>query len=94
MELSAIVSDIKTTHFAVEGMCNECVLHHPCNEYRLADDWMRMRSDLTRAFRNRTGAELYALRKYACAMCSKKETGLICVDCIEEAGEDTSDDTI
>ena len=93
MELTAVATSIKTEHVGVEGRCNCCTEAWPCPDYRLADDWYRQRTDLHRAFRNRTGKELFELRKYACAMCSKKDTGLICVDCIAEAeGEEVNDD--
>lgn len=89
MELTTHAVDTIELHHDVEGRCNECTEMHPCLEWRLAEDWMRMRHDLTRAFRNRTGRELFELRKYACAMCSKKDTGLVCAECIAEAEEET-----
>lgn len=87
MELAAYTKHIKEIHTGVEGRCNECTESYPCLEWRLAEDWQRQRSDLTRAFRNRTGRELFELRKYACAMCSKKDTGLVCAECIAETEE-------
>ena len=92
MELNVVASQLKGLHAGIEGRCNECTESWPCAEYRLADDWERQRSDLHRAFRNRTGKELFELRKYACTMCSGKDTGLVCADCIAEAGDEENDD--
>ncbi len=88
MQLLEYAAQVRDLHVDVEGRCNECTEMHPCFEWRLAEDWQRMRHDLTRAFRNRTGRELFELRKFACAMCSKKETGLVCMDCIAEATDE------
>ena len=92
MELAPYAVTVKTLHHDVDGRCNECTEMHPCLEWRLAEDWQRMRLDLTRAFRNRTGRELFELRKFACAMCSKKDTGLVCAECIAEAEDETPTD--
>ena len=92
MELTTHAANTVTLHHDVEGRCNECTEMHPCLEWRLAEDWMRMRHDLTRAFRNRTARELFELRKYACAMCSKKETGLVCAECLVEASDEGVED--
>ena len=85
-DLAAIATEVLSTHHKSE-IVDKCVCGEsfPCDNNRIASDWQRQRDDLTRAFRNRTGNELFTLRKYACAMCSKKDTGLICVDCIAEA---------
>ncbi len=88
MELTAHARNTIALHIDVDGRCNECTEMYPCPEWRMAEDWMRMRYDLTRAFRNRTGRELFELRKYACSMCSKKETGLVCAECIAEAEDE------
>jgi hypothetical protein len=92
MDLAVVVTQLKGLHAGVEGRCNECTESWPCPEYRIADDWERQRADLTRAFRNRTGRELFELRKYACTMCSTKDTGLVCVDCIAEAEGEGEED--
>lgn len=92
MELAEHAADVVVIHYGVDGRCNECTEMYPCLEWRLAEDWMRQRSDLSRAFRNRTGREIFELRKYACAMCSKKDTGLVCAECIAEAEDETTTD--
>ena len=58
--------------------------------YRIASDWLRQHQDLCRAWKNRTGKEVFLVRKFACAICSEKDTGLICVECIADVqrGED------
>jgi len=53
--------------------------------YRLAEDWLRQHNDLCRAWRNRTGSEIFSVRKFACAVCSEKDTGLVCGECIATA---------
>jgi hypothetical protein len=85
-DLAAVVTEVFKAHHKSE-IVDKCICGDafPCNISRLALDWQRQRADLTRSFRNRTGQELFTLRKYACAMCSEKDTGLICVDCIAEA---------
>ena len=71
--------------------CMDCGdLKWPCPQYRIASDWLRQHQDLCRAWKNRTGKEVFLVRKFACAVCSEKDTGLICVECIADAqrGED------
>jgi hypothetical protein len=51
---------------------------------RIASDWMRQHKDLCNAWKNRTGKEVFLVRKFACAICSEKDTGLICVECIAD----------
>jgi hypothetical protein len=53
--------------------------------YRIASDWLRQHQDLCHAWKNRTGKEVFLVRKFACAICSEKDTGLICVECIADA---------
>ena len=53
--------------------------------YRIASDWLRQHQDLCRAWKNRTGKEVFLVRKFACTLCSEKDTGLICVECIADA---------
>lgn len=53
--------------------------------YRIASDWLRQHKDLCRAWKNRSGKEVFLVRKFACAICSEKDTGLLCVECIAEA---------
>ncbi len=60
----------------------------PCIEYRIASDWQRQHQDLCKAWRNRTGKEVFLVRKFACTICSEKDTGLICVECIANAKHD------
>lgn len=93
MELATYAAQVIEAHIDVDGRCNECTMMYPCPEWRLAEDWQRQRADLARAFKNRTGRELFELRKYACAMCSKKDTGLVCAECVAEAEEETDGST-
>jgi hypothetical protein len=83
-ELAVLVAQVFAKHVATDGMCDECTHQWPCPEYRIADDWKRIRSDIIRGWKNRTGAELNSVRKYLCAGCCTKDTGLLCEACIEE----------
>ena len=83
-DLSVLVEQVFTKHVAIDGMCDECTHHWPCPEYRIADDWKRMRSDLVRAWKNRTASELRLVSKLICAGCSTRDTGMLCAKCIEE----------
>ena len=66
--------------------CYDCgALEWPCPPYRIANDWLRQHNDLCKAWRNRTGKEIFVVRKFACAVCSEKDTGLVCVECIADA---------
>jgi len=64
------------------------VLDNPDNKdtdiARIASDWLRQHQDLCRAWKNRTGKEVFLVRKFACTICSEKDTGLICVECIAD----------
>ena len=91
-DLFAIAAQVFKVHVAVDGRCDECTHLWPCPEYRLADDWKRMRSDLIRAWKNRSGAELASVSKFICAGCSTKDTGMLCVDCIAETVEGINDE--
>ena len=93
-DLSSVVDQVFKAHVAIDGMCDECTHRWPCPEYRLAEDWVRMRNDLIRAWKNRTGAELAAVSKYICAGCSTKDTGMLCVSCIEETVKGVEDATV
>ena len=90
-DLSVLVEQVFTAHVAIDGMCDECTHHWPCPEYRLAEDWKRMRKDLVRAWKNRSGVELQLVSKFICAGCSTKDTGMLCVKCIEETIEGAKD---
>ncbi len=67
--------------------CPECEEAWPCAPYRVANDWLRQHNDLCKAWRNRTGKEIFVVRKFACAVCSEKDSGLICVECIADASQ-------
>jgi hypothetical protein len=69
-----------------EGQCDQCDPKGKelCPSYRVANDWLRQHNDLCLAWRNRTGKEIFVVRKFACAICSEKDTGLICVECIAD----------
>ena len=86
-DLSVLVEQVFTAHVAIDGMCDECTHHWPCPEYRLADDWKRMRTDLIRAWKNRTAAELKLVSKLICAGCSTNDTGMLCEKCCNEMVE-------
>jgi hypothetical protein len=58
--------------------------------FRIASDWKRQHLDLCRAWKNRTGKEIFLVRKFACAVCSEKDSGLICVECIADASRGDS----
>ncbi len=59
----------------------------PCPPYRIAADWKRQHEDLCRAWKNRTGQEVFLVRKFACAVCSEKDTGLVCAECMAGAAD-------
>ena len=90
-DLSVIVDQVLKEHVAIDGMCDECTHHWPCPEYRMAEDWKRMRSDLVRAWKNRTASELQLVSKFICAGCSTRDTGMLCADCITETIEGAKD---
>lgn len=91
-DLGVLIEQVLDMHVAVDGMCNECTHQWPCPEYRIASDWQRQRSDLIRAWKNRTGAELAAVSKFICAGCSTKDTGMLCVKCIDETMKGLAED--
>ena len=68
--------------------CERCSENWPCAQQRIAADWKRQHEDLCRAWKNRTGKEVFFVRKFACAVCSEKDTGLVCAECIAEASRD------
>ena len=90
-DLSAIVDEILKEHAPIADMCEDCTHYWPCPEYRLAEDWKRMRGDLVRAWKNRSAAELQLVSKFICAGCSTRDTGLLCADCIAETIEGAKD---
>jgi hypothetical protein len=91
-DITVLVNKVLEVHkeSAISGNCVCGSGEFPCPEKRIASDWQRMRQDLCKAWRNRTGKEIFVVRKFACAVCSEKDTGLICVECIADAqrGED------
>ena len=91
-DLGVLIEQVLATHVATDGMCDECTHQWPCPDFRIADDWKRQRSDLIRAWKNRTGAELASVNKYICAGCSEKDTGMLCFDCIKETATMGVDD--
>lgn len=86
-DLTVLVKSVLEDHKEAEDGCETT---WPCTLYRIASDWHRQHQDLCRAWKNRTGKEVFLVRKFACAICSEKDTGLICVECIADAqhGED------
>jgi len=71
-------------------VCSEMCGDWPCPEYRIAEDWVRLRSDLSRQWRNKSVEELKLNSPFFCCMCSGRETGLVCERCIEQADEEIS----
>jgi hypothetical protein len=80
----AIVKSVLDAH-KNDADCKPGCQHADCPEYRIANDWLRQHQDLIRAWKNRTGKEIFLVRKFACAICSEKDTGLICAECIADA---------
>ena len=60
----------------------------PCVPYRIASDWLRLRSDLSRSWRNKSVEEIQLNSPFFCCMCSGRETGLVCERCIMQADEE------
>ncbi len=89
VDLTVLVKSVLETH-KNDADCKPGCQHADCPEYRIASDWQRQHQDLCKAWRNRTGKEIFLVRKFACAICSEKDTGLICVECIADVqkGED------
>ena len=86
VDIMVLVKSVLETHVKA-SIVDKCVCggEFPCPESRIASDWVRQHQDLTRAWKNRTGQEIFLVRKFACAICSEKDTGLICVECIADA---------
>ena len=57
----------------------------PCGPYRIASDWLRLRHDLSRQWRNKSDKEIQLNSPLFCCMCSGRETGLVCERCIMQA---------
>jgi hypothetical protein len=93
VDITVLVKSVLETHEEKDGGCEMCdvwathqkKLEWPCPPYRIASDWLRQHQDLCRAWKNRTGKEVFLVRKFACAICSEKDTGLICAECIADA---------
>lgn len=99
VDLTVLVKSVLEAHKETEEGCWACEnwgelsaegREWPCDPYRIASDWVRQHQDLCKAWKNRSGKEVFLVRKFACAICSEKDTGLICVECIADAqrGED------
>ncbi len=95
VDLTVLVKSVLEDHKETEDGCLTCktggdysVREWPCAPYRIASDWQRQHQDLCRAWKNRTGKEVFLVRKFACTICSEKDTGLICVECISAAKHD------
>ena len=97
VDLTVLVKSVLEDHKETEEGCLAChrnmydeIETWPCPPYRIAADWLRQHRDLCRAWKNRTGKEVFLVRKFACAICSEKDTGLICAECIADVqkGED------
>lgn len=56
--------------------------------YRVASDWLRLRHDLSRQWRNKSVEEIQLNSPLFCCMCSGRETGLVCERCIMQADEE------
>ena len=91
-DITVLVKSVLEDHKETEDGCLTCktggdysVRKWPCPPHRIASDWLRQHQDLCRAWKNRTGKEVFLVRKFACAICSEKDTGLICVECIADA---------
>ena len=91
-DLGVLIEQVLDTHVAIDGMCDECTHQWPCPDVHIAGDWKRMRNDLIRAWKNRSGAELASVSKFICAGCSTKDTGMLCMSCIEEVAKGAADD--
>ncbi len=89
-DITVLVNEVLEDHAAPEDHdhCTVCGVTSPCPEYRIASDWKRQHEDLCRAWKNRTGKEVFLVRKFACAVCSEKDTGLVCAECIAAAAQD------
>ena len=91
VDLTVLVKSVLANHES-EGQCDQCdpAGKMICPNFRIASDWLRQHQDLCRAWKNRTGKEVFLVRKFACTICSEKDTGLICVECIADVqkGED------
>jgi hypothetical protein len=85
IDLTVLVKSVLEEHqTGKDNECVNCELEFPCPDYRIASDWQRQHQDLIRAWKNRTGKEVFLVRKFACAICSEKDTGLVCVECIAD----------
>ncbi len=97
VDLTVLIKQVLEDHFKTsekeDADCSVCDEEWPCTPYRIASDWLRQHQDLCRAWKNRTGKEVFLVRKFACTICSEKDTGLICVECIADAqrGEEMED---
>ena len=87
-DIAVLVKKILEVH--TEGGTGNCVCGSdwPCPEYRIADDWVRLRSDLSRSWRNKSVKEIKLNSPLFCCMCSGHETGLVCERCIMQADEE------
>lgn len=84
-DINVLVKEALEQHQEFDG---QCLCRHPewpCPERRIADDWMRLRSDLSRSWRNKSVEEIKLNNPFFCCMCSGRETGLVCERCIMEA---------
>jgi hypothetical protein len=88
-DITVLVNEVLNVHIesVTSGNC-VCGGEFPCPEQRIAADWKRQHEDLCRAWKNRTGKEVFLVRKFACAVCSEKDTGLVCGECIANAAMD------
>jgi hypothetical protein len=101
-DITVLVDEVLKDHIEESYGCSSCDFQAPsdvkgewpCARVRIASDWKRQHQDLCRAWRNRSGQEIFLVRKFACSVCSEKETGLVCDECITEAHKDSHHDDI
>ena len=88
-DIAVLVKRVLEEHTEDHDMCDSS--EWPCVEYRIATDWVRLRHDLSRQWRNKSVEELKINSPLFCCMCSGRETGLVCERCIMEADKEIAD---